>query len=269
MAGVGVARVAVLNQMRSDEYCALAPTLDTAVVCEFGLMQGGIGDFFKIFAFSLELAVASRARILVRNTSPLAAFLHPKHAWMTDARGMRVVTTVNNAYWYNHASTETTHGLCSAALVLSDWFEMDASIVAEARRLAPPTSYVALHIRRGDKHLETNLTNVVCKHDERPFDASAVDAVCAREPVLLVVGDHAGTLRDLKARYPHVALTGLEIGHTSLHGTPASAVRAALVEFMILGNARSIVASSTSGFPHLASRWHGREWAVVSQVPTM
>lgn len=249
--------------MRSDEYCALAPTLDTAVVCEFGLTQGGIGDFFKIFAFSLELAIASRARILVRNTSPLAAFLHPKHAWMTDARGMRVVTTVNNAYWYNHASTETTQELCSA-LVLSDWFEMDASIVADARRLAPPTAYTALHIRRGDKHLETNRANVACKDDERPFAASAIDAVCAREPVLLVVGDHAGTLRDLKARFPHVVLTGLEIGHTSLKGTPAPAVRAALVEFVMLGNARSIVASSTSGFPYLASRWHGREWALVS-----
>jgi hypothetical protein len=121
-------------------------------------------------------------------------------------------------------------------------------------------SYVSVHLRLGDKFLETDKRYVQCKEDKRPFDLVAsiyeINRLIFMGESVVLFCDNQKYKNIIMKKCPGLMITSAVIGHTSLVNTTEQQVLDAVSEFYIMTRSSKIVALSYSGFSLAAAKFN-------------
>jgi len=116
--------------------------------------------------------------------------------------------------------------------------------------------YISVHLRLGDKFLETDKQFVLVKEDKRSYSEQKLFEFFEEnhDKTILFFCDNHNYKMKVKEKYNMIILLSSTIGHTSLDNTTDKQVLDAVTEFYILSNSQIIYKASESGYSHVASK---------------
>jgi hypothetical protein len=137
-------------------------------------------------------------------------------------------------------------------------FYFTNDIIVNANSLIDFNTYTSIHLRLGDKYLETDPNFILSKEDERNYDENALFSYIETNNNinLLFFCDNNKYKLMIKNKYPHVTILNHNIGHSSLENTTENQVFNTVTEFYILSNSQYIYIASHSGFPIVAASFN-------------
>lgn len=237
-----------------ENYIQNYNTYDKIVVYNFQLGDGGIGDCIKFFMFVLEDCMKNKKRLYYKkNNTNLEKYIKLKHDLYIDIvpEGAEIVSP---GMFYSTIHTNFT-------TILNEVFYFTDEVIANSKRLFPyqhDVSYASIHLRLGDKYLETPQKYIACKQDTRTFSEEKIDEIMksseSSESIFFCCDNHAYKLK-MKEKHD-ILITNCHIGHTSLSNTTDCQVLDAVTEFYILTNSTMIYAASYSGFSIMAAKFN-------------
>ena len=238
-----------------ENYIKNYNTYDKTVVYNFQVGDGGIGDCIKFFMFILEDCMKNEKRLYYKkNNIALEKYIKLKHDMYIDIVPENA-EVVNPGMFYSTIHTNFT-------INVNEVFYFTDEVIANSKRLFPyDISYVSLHLRLGDKYLETPQNYIGCIHDTRIFSEEKIDEFIhqTKNHIFFCCDNHAYKMKmkERYERYKHnILITNCNIGHTSLSNTTYSQVLDAVTEFYILTNSTMIYAASYSGFSIMAAKFN-------------
>jgi hypothetical protein len=254
-----------------DEYIANYESYTKYIVYDFKLGNGGIGDCCKFFAYLLCICVTNKYRICyLVNDATIEKYMVLKYAQFyikhdelpinfTIAADIQQIldsdcTLITPSVLYN------VYNYDAITIQLQDIFTFSEQIHANYDRLFPKnlSDYVSLHLRLGDKYLETDKAFVVVTDDERYYDEGSLFQFIELNTHLNIIFfcDNNGCKQHLKSKYPSLIIIDAHVGHTSLFNTTEEQIIDAVTEFYIMCNSSHIYsASSFSGFSIMAAKF--------------
>jgi hypothetical protein len=166
-----------------DEYIANYESYTKYIVYDFRLGDGGIGDCCKFFMHLLCMCITHKYRICyLINNIIIEKYLRLKYdKFYIQSHELPseflVVTNINeivnsNCNLIRPYVLYNVYSYDAIIIKLNDIFEFSQPIHSNYDRLFPHniTSYVSIHLRLGDRYLETDKSFVVVKHDQRYFN---------------------------------------------------------------------------------------------------
>lgn len=252
-----------------DNYLEKYDTFTTKIVYIFRMGDGGIGDYTKFFLHLLDLCIENSIRLYVLKTDMiLHKFLKLKYEKMyTEESGHISVTDISTLQpdilysvtpymFYNH--------VLRLNLPLSSMFYFTNDVVKNAPNY-DYNHYISIHLRLGDKFLETDTQYVLCKSDTRQYDESALFAFIEAntDKIILFFCDNNAYKLRVKAKYDFIMITTYQIGHTSLSNTTQQQVLDGITEFYLLIQSDAIYHASNSGFSLMAAKFRGIPYAPI------
>ena len=254
-----------------DAYLANYESYTKYIVYNFKLGDGGIGDFCKFFMYLLCMCVTNKYRICyLVNDITIEKYMILKHKQFyirhdelpSDfiiATNIRQIldsdcTLITPSVLYN------VYNYDAITIQLQDIFTFSEQIHANCDQLFPKnlSDYVSLHLRLGDKYLETDKAFVVVTDDERYYDEGSLFQFIELNTHLNIIFfcDNNGCKQHLKSKYPSLIIIDAHVGHTSLFNTTEEQIIDAVTEFYIMCNSSHIYsASSFSGFSIMAAKF--------------
>lgn len=255
-----------------EEYMKNYDQYHKKIVYKFILGYGGIGDCIKYFIHVLNLCIKYKIRLsyLISNI-PLEKYLRLKYAKMyvtaeqikTKEIAARDIPTLinddNDIYhlvhpliFFNDFSYETIHSI-------QDVFVFSEEVKLNRTQLLLPhyTNYLSLHLRLGDKFLETDVAYIQSKDDVRRYNETDVLHFIEEntDKIILFFCDNQQYKLKIKNKYKHIIITDGEIGHTGLYNTTHKQVLDTVTEFYIMTESEKIINAANSGFPIVASKF--------------
>lgn len=233
-----------------ENYIQNYNTYDNIIVYNFKLGDGGIGDCIKFFMFVLEDCIKNKKRLYYKkNNISLENYIKLKYDMYIDIfpEGSEIVTP---GMYYSTIHTNFT-------INANEVFYFTDEVIKNSKRLFPyDISYVSIHLRLGDKYLETPQNYIACKEDTRSFSEEKIDKFIKQNKnhIFFCCDNHAYKLK-MKERYD-IIITNCNIGHTSLSNTTPGQILDAVTEFYILTNSKIIYAASYSGFSIMAAKFN-------------
>lgn len=255
-----------------EEYIEKYDTFTTKVVYNFQIGQGGIGDNIKFFMYALSLCIKHNYKLyyLVNNIS-IEKYIQLKHAKMyirhdeidfthnvSDINSIASLpkNTYNIVSPYLFYSTFTYDGI---DIIGQDVFEFSEEVRRNSLHILPQmiTNYISIHLRLGDRYLETDKTFVPCCNEERYYDEKRLcDLIEANvDKTILFFCENNNYKLQLKSKYNHIIITSCQIGHTGLLNTTEKQTLDTITELYLMSNSDTIVAASNSGFSLVASKF--------------
>lgn len=252
-----------------DEYLRSYKSYSKRVVYQFKLGYGGIGDCIKYFMYLLHLCIQQKCRLYyqvmnnplekyLRLTDP-SMYIHEKDVGPSvpiHVNGPLVVddqvTTVCTPFHLYDAYKEFKYPIHPIFTFSQDIWYRKKEIFPFADK------YVSIHVRLGDKYLETDKQFVIVKNDERPFHEEALYRWIHthRESPMVFFCDNQTFKMYIQEKFPYVRVTSASVGHTSLLNSTEQHVVDAVTEFYILTQSESIVANCNSGFSDMAAKFN-------------
>jgi len=164
--------------------------------------------------------------------------------------------------WYYIVSPDMLYGcgdiIHSITIPIEDVFDF-SDRVKENRNvlLNYSAAYITIHLRLGDKYLETDPAFVMCKEDARAYHEDQLYRCIednSHRTIIFCCDNNRYKLK-IKEKYPNVIIIPSQIGHTSLSNTTDKQVLDTITEFYIMTQSDKIYAASTSGFSTIAAKW--------------
>jgi hypothetical protein len=233
-----------------ENYIQNYNTYNKTVVYNFQLGDGGIGDCIKFFIFVLEDCIRNKKQLYYKkNNIALEKYIKLKHNMYIDTvpEGAEIVTP---GMFYSTIHTNFT-------INVNEVFYFTDELITNSKRLFPyDISYVSVHLRLGDKYLETPKNYIGCKEDTRSFSEEKIDEFINQyqSHIFFCCDNNAYKLK-MKEKH-NILITNCNIGHTSLSNTTNSQVLDAITEFYIMTNSTTIYAASYSGFSIMAAKFN-------------
>ena len=270
--------------MNMEQYVKEYDTLEKKIVYDFRLGFGGIGDLTKFYMFLLNVCIKHKLKIhYLVNNIPAERYLklvHPKMYITKDVirKSGSNCRNLNNDQINDIASMNTFDYYFIAPFALYKVFEYnDITIPLNeifyftneviTQSIINKSNYISLHLRMGDKYLETDKAFVCCKEDTRSFNQADIDTFIERQlhlgKTIVFACDNNSFKQKMKKKYDKLVVTQFDIGHTSFANTTDSQVLDTMKEFYVLANSEEIFMASDSGFPRMASKFYN---IPISQV---
>ena len=243
------------------------------VVYKFTIGNGGVGDYIKYFMCLLSLCMKNNIKMyyLVEN-NVVDNFIKLKHPQMyikkdqlVNAQYLNDIDHLNSISDGNFYMVEA-HNMYKFHSVLydsiqekvSDYFYFTDEIKTNAAKQNVPGNYISLHVRLGDKFLETDKANVLVKDDVRNYDEDTLFDFIEKnsDKNILFFCDNYDYKQKIKKKYDFVYITDYKIGHTSLSSTTVEEALNGITEFYILTNSTEIYTPTESGFSIVASKFN-------------
>lgn len=233
-------------------------SLHTTIVYDFRIGNGGIGDCIKFFMFLLDSSMKNGTRLYYKkNGIELENYLKLKHAKMyIDDEGIRQLGQVKIVIpdmYYDTIQYDYS-------IAAKDVFYFTDEVKMNAAYLFPAdiTNYISVHVRLGDKFLETDKRYVMCKNDVRTFSEEGLYAFLEenRSKQLFFCCDNRAYKSKVKENFTNIIITTCDVGHTSFSNTTKKQVLDGITEFYILTKSEKIYSTSLSGFSRLASKFN-------------
>jgi len=142
---------------------------------------------------------------------------------------------------------------------LADVFKFSDEIKINRRILLSENinNYISIHLRLGDKYLETNKDFVCCIDDERQYDENKIFNFIEEnknKPIIFFC-DNNSYKSKIKEKYQNIIIINSEIGHTTLLNTTDKQTLDTITEFYIMTNSEQIISASDSGFSTMAAKF--------------
>jgi hypothetical protein len=138
-------------------------------------------------------------------------------------------------------------------------FQFSDKVQAHGKLSLPISEpYIALHIRLGDKFLETEKKNILCPNDVRQFAEEQLFSFLTTNSnrTIVVFCDNRSYKEKLKQLYTNLILTECAVGHTSSGNSTEQEALGAFAEFYLMTKSEKIVAATRSGFSIMASKMY-------------
>jgi hypothetical protein len=246
-----------------DDYLQAYDTYDRTIVYSFELGVGGIGDLTKFFMILLLMCMEHKIKLkyCVHGTV-VEHYLKLRHEKMYIHRDefhtSEQITHVDDI-------TKTTPGIIytvapqllytSIYILNTKSIPFSSVFMFSDEILSEDDEYVSIHLRLGDKFLETDPAFIQCKEDERSFDEAALFRCIEQCPhKIMFFCDNRSYKEKVKTLYPKITITDYDIGHTSHTNTTEIQVRNTIREFYLLSKSTRIYMGSYSGFPVMAGK---------------
>jgi hypothetical protein len=240
-----------------ENYINNYKNFDKAFVYDFSLGSGGIGDYIKFFMAILTYCMYNNIKFYHKiNNIEIEKYIKIKYDFLNIANDE--ISKLNNVT-IKHPQEYYEKNHHDYSVDLNEVFYFDNSIILNVENIAPslPSTYISIHLRLGDKFLETDKNFVLCKNDERQYSEEKIYKFIEdnRDKIIIFFCDNNNMKIKMKSKYNNIIITNSQIGHTSLSNTTNKQILDTITEFYVLSNSQLIYAASTSGFSHMASKF--------------
>ena len=265
---------------RFNEYLREFDSYPKMMIYNFVLTHGGMSDCIKFFMFALEYCVDNKIRLYyLRNDIPIEKYVFVKHAKMVLLKNQistptvtinkyaemdRIVSMPGDCYIVYPMTFYDVFSFDKISVDFSEVFAFSQAAIDNSRRILPECagsqSYASVHLRLGDKFLETDKRYVMCREDQRQFDftrtISEINSLIFMGSSVVLFCDNQKYKHIILEKCPGLMATSAIIGHTSFANTTEAQVMDAVSEFYIMSRSSKIVALSYSGFSLTAARFN-------------
>jgi len=263
--------------MNVNSYFSTILEKQKKLLFRFPLTNGGIGDMIKFFICALDIAIRYDLRIcFLKSDNPITKYLLPKcqHIYVSeeDLQGCSILPISNhNQIEEMIKNSDNTTVLVAAPVIfydipfynivdkynISEIFKFSNDIYEMKKDHNISEEYVSVHIRRGDKHIETSSSVKQVPHDSRPFDQTnfenMVNNLFNDNKSVMLFSDSMVFKKLMSKKFDKLQCLDLKIGHTTWTNTSDEQIKNTVFEFYILCNSIKIVANCVSGFSKMAS----------------
>ena len=282
-----------MNSM--EQYIQEYDTYTTNVVYFFNTGSGGIGDCMKYFMYVLQICIQHKYKLYYcKCNTTLEKYLLMKHDKMyIDQHKLNRENTMMLREFGEHSKTiieEHTNKnknikyfivrpfACyktfkdiydSLTIPFQDVFTFHNDVIKNKEHIFPTINssgdsdigdnnmFHSIHLRLGDKFLETDKKFVVVKNDTRGFEQHKIVKYIqdhSNIPILFFC-DNQNYKEKMCEKFDNLYQNNCIIGHTSLFNTTEKQILDAITEFYILTQSNVIVAASKSGFSLVAAKY--------------
>ena len=227
------------------------------IVYDFNVGDGGIGDCIKFFMFILNECIKKNICLYYKkNNIAIEKYIKLKYDMYIETSpfiNQNInIKILKPCMMYSTFNTDYS-------ININEVFYFTDEVKINSNRLFPYENYISIHLRLGDKYLETNRDYIVCKEDIRPFSEEKIHNFIENnenenEKIFFCCDNHKYKLQ-MKEKY-NIIITNCNIGHTSLSNTTNEETLDAITEFYILTNSKMIFAASESGFSLIAAKFN-------------
>ena len=241
--------------------------MEKKVVYDFCIGSGGIGDFIKFYCFLLSECIEKNIKLYILRRK---IYLH-KYIKLIDEKMYISQDELINPLTINNLSIvdSTRHYVIQPFSMyskfdynkikfkISDIFYFSEEVLKRSK-LFMQNEYISIHLRLGDKFLETDKRFVNCPNDTRVFNENNLHNFFQKNNSknIIFFCDNNSYKKKLKQKYDYIITTNFEIGHTGLENASETQVLDAVSEFCILANSSRIYKASDSGFSVMASKFN-------------
>jgi len=257
-----------------ENYFNIYDTLERKIVYNFTVGMGGIGDLTKFFMLLLKICIEHNIKLhyLVNNIQ-VEKYLKLKYPkmYITDQEiGLdrehiheeKLIPNIGTGtfyimipqvLWPNPNSNNVYYNI-QDVFYFSDEVKINGS-----KFFNNDINYISIHLRLGDKYLETDQSYIVCRDDTRIFNEENIFDCIEKnyDKNILFFCDNRNYKLKIKNKYDKIIITDYEIGHTSLFNTTDKQFLDTMTEFYLLTNSEHIYSASYSGFSIVAAAFKG------------
>ena len=255
-----------------EDYLNKYDSLTKIIVYDFKQGDGGIGDCIKFFMHTLHLCMKYNIKLYyLINNNLLEKFLTLKHdkmyinqlnildSFMCNTHNVENI----NANVYNIVTPCLFYNIYNdnnITMAINEVFTFTEEVKLNGHRLNGNnvSNYISIHLRLGDKYLETDHSFVLVKHDERIYNEEKlfnfINDNCNKN-IIFFCDNHNYKLQ-IKNKFNNIIILNCDIGHTSLSNTTAKQTLDAVTEFYLMTNSEQICSASNSGFSIMASKFN-------------
>lgn len=255
-----------------EDYLNKYDSFTKIIVYDFNKGDGGIGDCIKFFMHTLNLCMKYNIRLyyLIHN-NVLEKYLTLKHKQMYINKTNIVESFIYNTHdvsnikdgVYNMIKSHLFFDVYNDNTILipiNEVFDFSDEVKINGCRLNVNniSDYISLHLRLGDKHLETDKSFVLVKNDERMYNEDNIVKFItnnSNKNILFFCDNHNYKLQ-MKNRFDNIIILNCNIGHTSLSNTTERQILDAVTEFYLMTNSEKIFSASHSGFSIMAAKFN-------------
>jgi len=244
-----------------ENYQSEYNTFTKHIVYTFSLGEGGIGDFVHCVMGVLSHCIKHRIAFHVHLASPMLEkhlLLKFPAMYLKKVESPQTLINLNaelnpHVFYTINSHTLFTRNTFQADIPCNDVFTFSEDVMKTAQSFTLPASYTSVHLRIGDKFLETDRKFVLCKNDRRTFDEEKIFDCLKNLNNVVFFCDNFKYKMKIKNMFPHVYVTDWPIGHTSLSNTSEESFVYALSEFSIICQSSNVIGASKSGFAKAAA----------------
>lgn len=229
------------------------------VVYNYDIGFGGVADCIKFFLFILESCIKNNIRLYYKkNNIEIEKYIKLKHTEMYfdnyKNKQSDCIEHVTPLMYYS------TFNYADLTIDVNDVFYITPEVKLNITKIFPSDihNYISIHLRLGDKYLETDKQYIQCKDDMREFTEQKmydfIEENISNKNIFLCCDNNEYKLK-IKEKYNTIIISSCEIGHISLSNTTKKQVLDAITEFYLLTQSELIFAVSESGFSRMASRF--------------
>lgn len=250
------------------------------IVYFFNKGDGGIGDFLKYFMYLLEYSIKNEVQLYYyKGNNAINDYLKLIHNKMyinmheisspIDIKNMNFDTKLEEDKIYT-AKPYCMYSLCGKLgsdaldfwrtlnIPISNVFYFDEKIKENVEKHLNINDYISIHLRLGDKFLDTDSRFVLCKHDQRSFDSNKLFEFIENNKTkqIFFFCDSTKFKVNLKKKFDFINILPYDICHTSLPNVNNNQILNTMSDFYILTNSQHIYYCSNSGFPIVAAKFN-------------
>jgi hypothetical protein len=255
-----------------ENYLINYDNLDKIIIYDFKLGSGGIGDCIKYFMYTLCLCIKYNIKLYyLKNNILLENFLKLKYDKMyisidniknscnitendipnisSDIHNIVLPFIYYNSFLYKYITIPIEEIF---------YFNDDVKINSNIFLSKDINNYISIHLRMGDKYLETDKEYVLCIDDERLFNEDKlfnfIENNIYNNNIIFFCDNYNYKIK-IKNKYNNIIILDYEIGHTSLSNTTYKQTLDTITEFYIMTNSNKIFCVTESGFSIISSKF--------------
>lgn len=277
-----------------ENYLLNFDSYNKKIVYYFKIGWGGIGDFIKFYIYLLDYCIKNKYKLyLLKDEITFINFLEliENKLYITHEKikgNIFRVKNLNKALTYNTDKYILIYpGMfykLSNLYTFDDFsifdninkdifniFKFNDCIKLNKNNILPShiKKYESIHLRLGDKFLETNKKYIQIKDDERDFNEENLFNYIKNkknENIIFFCDNNQYKLK-IKEKFNNIIILNTKIGHTSLKNTEEKQILDTLTEFYILVNSTRICTPNKknrpSGFSIMASKFKGIDYIFI------
>ena len=241
-----------------EDYINNYKEYDKSYVYDFKLGMGGIGDYVKFFMIILTECIDKKIRFYHKIYNlEIEKYIKLKYDILNISNDE--IKKLNNVIIRTPGHYYFKNDIYKGNICLNEVFYFDDIIKLNVENIAPslPSNYVSIHLRLGDKFLETDKKYVLVKNDTRKYSVEKIHKFIEdnSDNNIVFLCDNNSEKKNLKKKYKDIIIPNSQIGHTSLSNTTNKQILDTITEFYILSNSQLIYGASYSGFSIMASKF--------------
>jgi hypothetical protein len=257
-----------------DNYLLNYENLIKTIIYKFSIEEGGIGDLIKFYIYLLNLCINHNIKLYyyIENMN-INKYLKLKYNNMyIELKHIQNPYYLHNICNLDNLIPHTSYIVQPYNLYnfniyhnfpnfVSDIFYFTDEIKIYANNFLNENNiihYISIHLRMGDKHIETEECFKKVHNDTRNYNEHNIYNFIEqnKDKNIIFFCDNKAYKQKIKNKYNFITITNGNIGHTSYKNTTELQTFNTIVEFYLLSNSDHIYKASHSGFSIMASKFN-------------